>query len=79
LSGRRSPGDGWRRAVERLEAAMNALMSGDANAIKALYSHRDDVTAFFGWGGYEKGWAEVSFHLRDGRVRGIEWNFGSAE
>jgi ketosteroid isomerase-like protein len=54
------PEDGWRRAVERLEAAMNTLMSGDASAIKALYSHRDDVTAFFGWGGYEKGWAEVS-------------------
>ncbi|HWC02355.1 MAG TPA: nuclear transport factor 2 family protein [Methylomirabilota bacterium] len=53
-------GNGWRRAVEQLEAAMNALMSGDATAIKALYSHRDDVTAFFGWGGYEKGWAQVS-------------------
>ena len=52
--------EGWRRAVERLGAAMNTLMSGDASAIKALYSHRDDVTAFFGWGGYEKGWAEVS-------------------
>ena len=52
--------DGWRRAVERLGAAMNTLMSGDASAIKALYSHGDDVTAFFGWGGYEKGWAEVS-------------------
>jgi ketosteroid isomerase-like protein len=50
----------WRDAVERLEAAMNTLMSGDASAIKALYSHRDDVTAFFGWGGYEKGWADVS-------------------
>ena len=55
-----SGGDGWRRAVELLEAAMNTLMSGDASAIKALYSHRDDVTAFFGWGGYEKGWADVS-------------------
>jgi hypothetical protein len=95
--------------VERLEAAMNTLMSGDASAIKALYSHQDDVTAFFGWGGYEKGWADVSrrwdwaaeqfqgggpvryehltaltaetvhFHLREGRVREIEWNFGSAE
>jgi ketosteroid isomerase-like protein len=51
--------DGWRRAVARLEAAMNTLMSGDASAIKALYSHRDDVT-FFGWGGYEQGWADVS-------------------
>jgi hypothetical protein len=48
-------GDGWRGAVRRLEAAMNALMSGDATAIEALSSHRDDVPAFFGWGGYEKG------------------------
>lgn len=55
-----NPRDSWQGAVEQLETAMNTLMSGDASAIKALYSHRDDVTAFFGWGGYEKGWAEVS-------------------
>ena len=29
---------------------------------------------------YSDGYPEtVHFHLRDGRVRGIEWNFGSAE
>jgi hypothetical protein len=29
---------------------------------------------------YSDGYPEtVQFHLRDGRVRGIEWNFGSAE
>jgi hypothetical protein len=29
---------------------------------------------------YSDGYPEtVDFHLRDGRVRGIEWNFGSAE
>ena len=40
---------------------IEVVTAGDyASAIKALYSHRDDVTAFFGWGGYEKGWAEVS-------------------
>lgn len=47
-------------AVARLHAAMDVLMSGDASAIKALYSHRDDVTSFFGWGGYEVGWEAVS-------------------
>jgi len=47
-------------AVESLVAAMHTLMSGDAGAIKALYSHRDDVTSFFGWGGYERGWEAVS-------------------
>jgi hypothetical protein len=29
---------------------------------------------------YSDGYPDtVHFHLRDGRVRGIEWNFGSAE
>jgi ketosteroid isomerase-like protein len=48
------------QAIERLHAAMNAAVSGDASAIKALYSHRADVTGFYGWGGYEVGWERVS-------------------
>lgn len=56
----RASEQGARRAIERLHAAMNTLMSGDASAIKALYSRRDDVTGFYGWGGYEKGWEQVS-------------------
>lgn len=52
--------DGARRAIERLHAAMNTLVSGDASAIKALCSRRDDATAFLGWGGYERGWEQVS-------------------
>lgn len=56
----RTTEQGVRQAIERLHAAMNTLMSGDTSAIKALCSHRDDVTAFLGWGGYEKGWQEVS-------------------
>jgi ketosteroid isomerase-like protein len=54
------PDEGVARAVARLEAAMNRLMAGDATAIKALYSQRADVTGFYGWGGYEVGWPEVS-------------------
>jgi ketosteroid isomerase-like protein len=46
-------------AVARLRAAMADVANGDTAAIKALYSHRDDATSFFGWGGYEKGWAAV--------------------
>jgi len=48
-----------RQAIQRLQAAMNTLMSGNASAIKALCSRCDDVTAFLGWGGYEKGWEQV--------------------
>jgi ketosteroid isomerase-like protein len=54
------PEDGVRAAIARLHAAMSQVAAGDATAIKALCSHEDDVTAFLGWGGYEKGWAAVS-------------------
>ena len=46
-------------AVARLHAAMAKVANGDTTAIKALYSHHDDATSFYGWGGYEKGWAAV--------------------
>ena len=47
-------------AVDRLHAAMAKVANGDVSAIKALYSHTDDATSFYGWGGYEKGWDNVS-------------------
>lgn len=51
---------GVREAIRRLHASRNALASGDTSASRALWSHRDDVTAFLGWGGYEVGWEQVS-------------------
>lgn len=47
-------------AVAALRAALAQVANGDVSAIKALYSHSDDATSFYGWGGYEKGWAQVS-------------------
>ncbi|MGE0151723.1 MAG: nuclear transport factor 2 family protein [Reyranellaceae bacterium] len=47
-------------ALEKLHAAMAKVANGDVSAIKALYSHSDDATSFYGWGGYEKGWEAVS-------------------
>ena len=47
-------------AIARLHAAMAKVANGDISAIKALYSHSDDATSFYGWGGYEKGWDAVS-------------------
>jgi ketosteroid isomerase-like protein len=46
-------------AVARLHAAMADVANGDTRAIKALYSHREDATSYFRWGGYERGWAAV--------------------
>jgi ketosteroid isomerase-like protein len=51
--------DRLRHALERLHAAVGRAAAGDPGPIQALYSHRDDVTAFYGWGGYERGWAAV--------------------
>jgi ketosteroid isomerase-like protein len=45
--------------VARLYAAMADVANGDVAAIRALYAHSDDATSFYGWGGYEKGWAAV--------------------
>ena len=47
-------------AIARLHAAMAKVANGDISAITALYSHADDATSFYGWGGYEKGWDAVS-------------------
>lgn len=47
-------------AIARLRAAMADVANGDIRAIKALYSHADDATSFYGWGGWEKGWDAVS-------------------
>jgi ketosteroid isomerase-like protein len=61
--------DALRDAIERLRAAMRRAAAGDPRAIQALYSHRGDVTAFYGWGGYERGWDAV-------RER---WNWAAAQ
>jgi SnoaL-like protein len=49
-----------RAAIAQLHAAMAKVANGDVSEIKALYSHSDDATSFFGWGSYEKGWQAVS-------------------
>lgn len=61
--------DGLCTAIEQLRAAIGRAATGDPSAIQALYSHRDDVTAFYGWGGYERGWHAV----RD------RWNWAASQ
>ena len=47
-------------ALAALRRALADVANGDVRAIKALYSHSDEATSFYGWGGYEKGWDAVS-------------------
>jgi ketosteroid isomerase-like protein len=55
-----SPRDAFSTALERLRDALAHVANGDVAPIKALYSHGGDATSFYGWGGYERGWDEVS-------------------
>lgn len=52
--------DDFDQAIGRLHHAMADVAMGDVEAIKALHSRADDVTSFYGWGGFELGWDAVS-------------------
>ena len=43
--------------------AQDAFQRGDAEPIKALWSHADDVTLFGALGGHERGWAAIGSRL----------------
>lgn len=55
-----TPADAFPAALAALRSALADVANGDIAAIKALYSHSDEATSFYGWGGYEKGWEAVS-------------------
>ena len=45
--------------LHQLGAARTAVANGDPEPMKALCSHRDDISQCGFWGGVETGWAEV--------------------
>lgn len=46
-------------AAEQFYVALNAMFTGDAEPMKAVWSHADDVTYMGPAGGFQKGWNEV--------------------
>ena len=66
-------GPSFAEAITRLRSAMADVANGDAEAIKALYSHGDDVTSFYGWGGYERGWEAVRAGIATVDAIEAEW------
>jgi ketosteroid isomerase-like protein len=60
MTSEQSPQQSFPAALAQLRAALADVANGDVAAIKALYSHSPEATSFYGWGGYEKGWDEVS-------------------
>lgn len=53
----------WDAAMTRLLAAQRDFVNGDASGLQRLYSHREDVSVMGGFGGFERGWAEVGPRL----------------
>ncbi len=46
-------------AVDQFYAALNAMFTGDAGPMMAVWSHADDITYMGPAGGFQKGWAEI--------------------
>jgi lactoylglutathione lyase len=68
-----SPHSDFGRAVERTRRAVAALLQGDPEPEKELWSRRDDVTLANPFGGYRRGWPEVEAGLElaaDGFAKG---------
>ncbi len=57
------PDERWKAAMVELQAAQEAFANGDAGPLQMLFSHADDVTVMGGFGGVERGWAEVGPRL----------------
>ena len=55
--------EGLQQAVDTLYATIEAFAAGDAAPFAALWSQRDDVTVFGGFGAYERGWTAVGPRL----------------
>ena len=55
--------DSVQPVLQRYFDALNAIANGDPEPLKALYSHREDISQCGLWGGVERGWEEVSGRL----------------
>ena len=61
----------WDLFISRCQQALGHLVEGRAEPFKALWSHADDVVIMGAFGGYERGWDEVSARL-DWAATGIK-------
>ncbi len=49
----------WRESYGKYQAAYAAVVAGDPEPFKALWSHADDAVLFGALEGFERGWAEI--------------------
>ena len=68
----------WDRFVVVCQQALGDLVEGRPEPFKALWSHADDVVILGAFGGYERGWKQVSARL-DWAATGIKATDRTAE
>ncbi|HTP17041.1 MAG TPA: nuclear transport factor 2 family protein [Streptosporangiaceae bacterium] len=61
----------WEGFMSRCQQAPGELVEGRPEPFKALWSHADDVVITGAFGGYERGWEQVSARL-DWAAAGIK-------
>lgn len=66
------------RFIFRCQQALGDLVEGRPEPFKALWSHADDVVIMGAFGGYERGWEQVSARL-DWAAAGINATDRAAE
>jgi ketosteroid isomerase-like protein len=70
-------GEGWVEILHRVDIAELDFVAGDAEALKSLWSHADEVVVMGAFGGYECGWAAIDARLTwaaaNGRPGGFEF------
>jgi ketosteroid isomerase-like protein len=68
----------WDRFVSRCQQALGDLIEGRPEPFKALWLYADDVVIMGAFGGYERGWDQVSARL-DWAAAGIKATGRAAE
>jgi hypothetical protein len=64
-------GSDWESFMSQCQDALGHLVEGRPEPFKALWSHADDVVIMGAFGGYERGWEQVSQRL-DWAAAGIK-------
>lgn len=54
-----SDGTAVKKAVADFHAALNTMFAGDADPMKAIWSHEEDITYMGPMGGFHVGWSEI--------------------
>jgi ketosteroid isomerase-like protein len=55
--------ESWERFMAAVKDAQREMGAGRPEPFKALWAHTDDVVIMGGFGGYERGWEQVSARL----------------